>query len=77
MFEDLQREEEAKESPEEEKQEEGKVLHVSLKKDELYHVAPADEKLGEEFGLTPPFPPERLDIMRARCASHGYELEVS
>ncbi len=76
MFEDLQREEEA-ESPEEEKQEEEKVIHVSLKKDELYHVAPDDEKLGEEFGLTPPFPPERLDIMKARCASHGYTLEVS
>ena len=71
MFEDLQREEEA------EKQKEEKVLHVSLKKDELYHLLPDEEQLGEEFGLTPPFPPERLDVMRARCASHGYTLEVS
>ncbi len=71
MFDDLQREEE------EEKQEE-KVLHVSLNKDDgLYHVASSEESLGEEFGLTPPFPPERLDIMKARCASHGYTLEVS
>ncbi len=76
MYQFSDREEEEKQ--EEVNQVEEKVLHVALDRDDgLYHLPSAEEQRGEEFGLTPPFPPERLDIMRARCASHGYELEVS
>ena len=52
-----------------------KVLHATLTNG-VYVLPENEQELGEEFGLTPPFPPERLDIMRARAESNGYRLEV-
>ena len=31
--------------------------------------------LGEPMGITPDFPPDRLDIMKARAQANGYTLK--
>lgn len=53
----------------------GTGLVVALNSDGLYEVAfDKDKKTAILIGVDPPFPPERWDVMVARCLAHGLTL---